>query len=62
MQTIAPSKIMKLIWLFAKGPRKPPESSATRKTDRIKIVSVAVQSPFRNARKIRLLGRLLLRG
>lgn len=62
MQTIAPSRIMKLTWLFAKGPWKPPDSSATRKTDRMKIAAVAMQSPTKKERKRRLLGRLLLRG
>jgi len=50
-QTIAPSSVMKLIWWFAKGPWKPAESSVTRKTDRIKIMTAAMQSPTRNERR-----------
>jgi hypothetical protein len=60
MQAIAPSSIMRLVWWFAKGPWKPADSSATRKMDRINVMTAAMQSPTSNERR-GLLGRLLLR-
>jgi hypothetical protein len=60
MQAITPSSIMRLVWWLAKEPWKLADSSATRKTDRTKIMTAAMQSPTRNGRR-GLLGRLLLR-
>src|ERR1700710_2423764 len=52
--TITPSRTINEIWLLASGPRKPPESSATRNTDRTKMVRVARQRPHRKAVNILL--------
>lgn len=54
IMTMTPSRIMNETWLLARGPLKPPESSATRKTDRMKMVRVAAQRPHMKAENLLL--------
>ena len=48
--------------LFASGPSKPAESSATRKMERMRMVSVAVARAMRKARKRGVVVREACRG
>ena len=47
IMTIVPSRTMKDIWLLAKSPPKPSDSSATRNTERTKMPKVAMASAGR---------------
>ena len=49
MKILALSRALEEILLLTKGPWKPPESSATRKRDRMEMVIVATPRPQRKA-------------